>query len=151
MCPLLQKGEIMSSVHKRLRKETELQFMKTAWDLQIELTKFVMKEKNLPKKWRLIIACPIIEKVDELVDNLNYANCIYPTCVEDVKLREKYQQKAIANCWQLQNKLVRMIECVETVKIEKMENIINLLSDCEILIKKWRKSDKERNKKLFAV
>lgn len=141
----------MSSVHKRLRKETELQFMKTAWDLQFELTKFVMREKNVPKKWRLIIAQPIIAKVDELIDNLNFANCIFPTCIEDVRIREQYQQQAIANCWQLQNKLVRMIECVETVKIDKMENIINLLSDSEILIKKWKKSDKERNKKLFTV
>lgn len=140
----------MSSVHKRLRKETELQFMKSAWELQFELTTFVMREKNLPKKWRLIIAQPIIAKVDELVDNLNFANCIYPTRINDAILREQYQQKAIANCWQLQNKLVRMIECVETVKIEKMENIINHLSDCEILIKKWKKSDKEKYKKLFT-
>lgn len=140
----------MSSVHKRLRKETELQFLKSAWELQFELTKFVMREKNLPKKWRLIIAQPIIAKVDELIDNLNFANCIYPTRINDAILREQYQQKAIANCWQLQNKLVRMIECVETVKIEKMENIINHLSDCEILIKKWKKSDKEKYKKLFT-
>ena len=140
----------MSSVHKRLRKETELQFMKSAWELQFELTTFIMREKNLPKKWRLIIAQPIIAKVDELVDNLNFANCIYPTRINDAILREQYQQKAIANCWQLQNKLVRMIECVETVKIEKMENIINHLSDCEILIKKWKKSDKEKYKKLFT-
>ena len=140
----------MSSVHKRLRKETELQFMKSAWELQFELTTFVMREKNLPKKWRLIIAQPIIAKVDELVDNLNFANCIYPTRINDAILREQYQQKAIANCWQLQNKLARMIECVETVKIEKMENIINHLSDCEILIKKWKKSDKEKYKKLFT-
>lgn len=140
----------MSSVHKRLRKETELQFMQTAWELQFELTKFLMREKNLPKKWRLVLGCPMVEKVDELVDNLTYANCIYPTSVSDVMLREKYQQKAIANCWQLQNKLVRMIECVETVKIEKMETVINLLSDTESLIKKWKKSDRERYKKLFA-
>ena len=140
----------MSSVHKRLRKETELQFLKSAWELQFELTKFVMREKNLPKKWRLIIAQPIIAKVDELIDNLNFANCIYPMRINDAILREQYQQKAIANCWQLQNKLVRMIECVETVKIEKMENIINHLSDCEILIKKWKKSDKEKYKKLFT-
>ena len=140
----------MSSVHKRLRKETELQFLKSAWELQFELTKFVMREKNLPKKWRLIIAQPIIAKVDELIDNLNFANCIYPTRINDAILREQYQQKAIANCWQLQNKLVRMIECVETVKIEKMETIINHLSDCEILIKKWKKSDKEKYKKLFT-
>ena len=57
---------------------------------------------------------------------------------------------AVANCWQLQNKLVRMIECVETVKIEKMETVISLLSDAENLIKKWKKSDRERYKKLFA-
>lgn len=140
----------MSSVHKRLRKETELQFMQTAWELQFELTKFVMREKNLPKKWRLVLGCPIVEKVDELVDNLTYANCIYPTSISDVELREKYQQMAVANCWQLQNKLVRMIECVETVKIEKMETVISLLSDAENLIKKWKKSDRERYKKLFA-
>lgn len=140
----------MSSVHKRLRKETELQFMQTAWELQFELTKFMMREKNLPKKWRLVLGCPIVEKVDELVDNLTYANCIYPTSISDVELREKYQQMAVANCWQLQNKLVRMIECVETVKIEKMETVINLLSDAENLIKKWKKSDRERYKKLFA-
>ena len=140
----------MSSVHKRLRKETELQFMQTAWELQFELTKFVMREKNLPKKWRLILGCPIIEKVDELVDNLTYANCIYPTSISDVELREKYQKRAVVNCWQLQNKLVRMIECVETVKIEKMETVISLLSDAENLIKKWKKSDRERYKKLFA-
>ena len=140
----------MSSVHKRLRKETELQFMQTAWELQFELTKFVMREKNLPKKWRLVLGCPIVEKVDELVDNLTYANCIYATSISDVELREKYQQMAVANCWQLQNKLVRMIECVETVKIEKMETVISLLSDAENLIKKWKKSDRERYKKLFA-
>lgn len=140
----------MSSVHKRLRRETELQFMTTAWDLQIRLTEYLMKDKNLPKKWRLLLGQPLIAKVDELVDNLNYANCIFPNCIEDARLREQYQQKAIANCWQLQNKLVRMIECVNTVKIEKLEIVINLLSDCELLIKKWRKSDRERNKKLFV-
>ena len=70
----------MSSVHKRLRRETELQFMKTAWDLQMRLTEYLMKDKNLPKKWRLLLGQPLIAKVDELVDNLNYANCIFPTC-----------------------------------------------------------------------
>ena len=64
----------MSNVHRRFRKETDLQFLVTAQELQFELTKFVMREKNVPKKWRLIIAQPLIAKVDELLDNLNYAN-----------------------------------------------------------------------------
>ncbi len=140
----------MSSVFKRLRKETNIQFLKTAWDLQFELTKYVMKEKNVPKKWRFVIAQGIINKVDELVDNLEYANCIYPQTKEDFEIRRKYQTAAIANVWQLQNKIVRMIECVETVKIEKLGKVIELLEAEECLVKKWKKSDKEQEKKLFT-
>lgn len=42
----------MSGVYARLRKKTEVQFLVTAWELQKEITKFVMSEKNIPKKWR---------------------------------------------------------------------------------------------------
>ena len=140
----------MSNVFKRKRKETELQFLKNAWDLQFELTKFVMKEKYVPKKWRYMIAQGMIAKVDELVDNLEFANCIYPQTKEDFANRRKYQVSAIANTWQLQNKLVRMLECVETVKVDNLSKIIELLEAEEALIKKWKKSDKEKEKKLFA-
>lgn len=140
----------MSGVFKRLRKETDIQFLKTAWELQKEVITFVMKEKNVPKKWRIILGLDTIKKVNELVDNLNYANCIYPTNAHEYTIRAGYQQKAISNIWQLQNKLVVMIECIESVKIEKMSKIIELLDSVEILVKKWKKADKERNKKLLA-
>jgi len=143
----------MSSVYKRFRKETELQFLVTSQELQFELTKFVMKEKNIPKKWRLIIGMPIVQKVDELLDNLHYANSIYITKDSDKSeylLRVKYQTLAICNCWQLHNKIVKMIECVQSVKIENLEKIAELLTNAETLIKKWKKNDKERFSKLFA-
>lgn len=139
----------MSSVFKRKRRNTEIQFLATAWELQVELTKFLMNDKNLPKKWRLIIAQPLIAKVDELVDNLNYANCIYPVTCEEYQERSKYQTIAIANCWQLHNKLVRTIECVESAKIEKLDKVIELLEKEETLLKSWKKSDKERYKRLW--
>ena len=108
----------MSNVHRRFRKETELQFLVTAQELQFELTKFVMREKNIPKKWRLIIEQPLIAKVDELLDNLNYANTIFPTNISEYEMRSKYQTLAVCNCWQLHNKIVRMIECVQSVKLK---------------------------------
>nr|DAJ76574.1 MAG TPA: Avd-like-generating retroelement protein [Caudoviricetes sp.] len=140
----------MSNVHRRFRKETELQFLMTAQELQFELTKFVMREKNIPKKWRLIIGQPLIAKVDELLDNLNYANTIFPTNIYEYEMRSKYQTLAVCNCWQLHNKIVRMIECVQSVKIENLEKIAELLTNAEVLIKKWKKTDKERFKKLLA-
>lgn len=136
----------MSTVHKRFRKETELQFLVTSQELQIELTKFVMRDKNIPKKWRLIIGVPIVAKVDELLDNLHYANSIYPTNKEEYAMRSKYQTLAVCNCRQLHNKIVKMIECVQSVKIENLEKIAELLESAEVLIKKWKKNDKERYK-----
>jgi len=140
----------MSNVLKRFRKPTELQFMMNAVELQIELTKFVMSDKNVPKKYRLVVGVSIVQKVDELVDNLNFANCIYPQTREDFVKRAEYQQLAMTNIWQLHNKIVRMIECIDTVKIEKMTRIIELLTSELPLIKAWMKSDKEKMKKLFA-
>jgi len=136
----------LSTVHKRFRKETELQFLVTSQELQIELTKFVMRDKNIPKKWRLIIGVPIVSKVDELLDNLHYANSIYPTNKAEYAMRVKYQTLAVCNCWQLHNKIVKMIECVQSVKIENLEKIAELLESAEVLIKKWKKNDKERYK-----
>lgn len=134
------------TVFKRLRKETELQFLKSAQDLQVAVTLFMMRDKNVPKKWRLIIAQPIIAKVDELLDNINFANAIYPTMRQEYLLRAQYQTTAICNCWQLHNKLVRALICVQSVKIEKLESIIELLTRTEGLLKRWKKSDKMRYK-----
>ncbi len=146
---LLEKfflGGRMSNVYKRFRKQTDLQFLVTAQELQFELTKFVMKDKNIPKKWRLIIATPMIAKVDELVDNLYFANSIFPTNKIEYQMRSKYQTLAVCNCFQLHNKIVRMIECVQSVKIENLEKIAELLVNAEGLIKQWKKTDKERYK-----
>lgn len=64
----------MSNVFLRKRADTELTFMTTARQLQNELTKYVMREKVMPKKWRYMIGRTLIAKVDEMVDNIIAAN-----------------------------------------------------------------------------
>lgn len=138
----------MSNVHQRFRKETELKFLMSAQELQIDLTKFIMSEKNMPKKWRYMIGQSTIAKVDELLDNLEAGNAIFPTNKSEYNRRANFQEKAIGNCWQLHNKIVRMIFCIDNAKVEKLEKIIELLSNVEGLIKKWEKNDKARYKDL---
>lgn len=134
----------MSGVFARNRKETKLQFYIIAQNLQVALTNFVMREKNLPKKWRYMIGQSLIAKVDELMDNIVYANSIFPTkdMPELLVERKHYQQCAIICCYQLQNKLLRMIECVQSVKIENLATEIDLLNQEVILLRAWKKSNK---------
>lgn len=134
----------MSNVYKRLRGETETQFIMNALELQTQLTKYCVKEKFVPKKYRLLIGVPIINKVDELVDNITFANSIYPTNELEFQQRKEYQIKAIANCFQLQNYIVKLEKTIDSVTISSLESIIELLCVELNLLKAWKKSDAVR-------
>ena len=134
----------MSNVYKRLRGETETQFIINALELQTQLTKYCVKEKFVPKKYRLLIGVPIINKVDELVDNITFANSIYPTNEFELQQRKEYQVKAIANCFQLQNYIVKLEKTIDSVTISSLESIIELLCVELNLLKAWKKSDAVR-------
>ena len=134
----------MSNVYKRLRGETDTQFIINALDLQALLTHYCAKEKFVPKKYRLLIGVPIINKVDELVDNITFANSIYPTNESELQQRKEYQVKAIANCFQLQNYIVKLEKTIDSVTITSLEKIIDLLCSELNLLKAWKKSDSSR-------
>lgn len=134
----------MSNVYKRFRGETETQFIINALELQSELTRYCTKEKFIPKKYRLLIGVPIINKVDELVDNITFANSIFPTNKTEIEQRKEYQVKAIANCFQLQNYIVKLEKTVDSVTISSLDKIIDLLCVELNLLKAWKKSDSTR-------
>lgn len=128
-------------IFKRLRKETELQFFIHALKLQKEITIYVMKEKFLPKKWRYMLGQDLINKVNELVDNLAAANNIYPKTENDLNTRRHYQNRALTNYDQIAYKLNNMVECVQTVTIDSLKNIIEVESMGYITLKRWRDKD----------
>ena len=134
----------MSNVYKRFRGETKTQFIINALELQSELTRYCTKEKFIPKKYRLLIGVPIINKVDELVDNITFANSIFPTNETEIEQRKEYQVKAIANCFQLQNYIVKLEKTVDSVTISSLDKIIDLLCVELNLLKAWKKSDSTR-------
>ena len=132
----------MSNVFARNKQETELLFLVKARELQQEITKFVMREHVLPKKWRLAIGLDLIKKVDELVDNITYANTVRAINSDLKLMRQKYQQLALANCFQLQNRMVRAEKCVQTVTPEIKARIIELINHEWNLLRAWVKSEK---------
>lgn len=132
----------MSNVFVKDRSETKLQFFVNAIGLQKSIITYTMSEKVLPKKWRYALGYPLISLVNELVNNITYANSIFPNNNENLELRKRYQTLAIANCFQIQNSLIVMEQCVQTVKVEQMTEIIDKLSHEIALLKAWQKSNK---------
>lgn len=132
----------MSGVYARNRKSSEMQFYKVGQELQMEITKYVMNEKRVPKKWRYNIGNKMIATVDSMMDNIIAANSIFPTNDELLKRRNIYQVYANNNCYQLQNQLIRLHNCVPTATIKNLLKIIQLLHQEKNLIKGWKKSNK---------
>jgi len=130
------------SVFKRNRSETKLQFYINALELQVEITRFVMREKVVPKKWRFAVGYDLVNKADWLIDFITLANSIYPTNWRELFLRKLLQTFSIAMCFRIQNKLILMEKCIQTVKVEQIERIIELLGhEIELLIA-WKKTSK---------
>lgn len=63
-----RKESCSMSVLKSRREQSEMQFFQTAVDIQNELIKFCMEEKNVPKKYRFVYAIPIIAEGQRLYE-----------------------------------------------------------------------------------
>ena len=135
----------MSGVYARKRTLSQLQFFKTGHDLQVAITKYVMNDRYVPKKWRYNIGNRLISTVDNMMDNIVNANSIYPTNELLLEQRSLFQTYANNNCYQLQNQLIRLHECVPTATMKSLLGIIKLLHYEKILLKGWKKSNKIMN------
>lgn len=136
----------MSNVYARNRKKTKFDVVANAEKLQDEITLYVMDETKVPKKWRFMIGKGLIEKIDELNDNVIAANSIYATNDKELEDRRRYEQRAINNGYQLQRKLARLIRCVPSATASSLETITELLKEEIDDLNGWRKNDKVRSK-----
>lgn len=134
----------MSNVLARNRSLSQLEFYNTATDLRAELTRFVMNEKNVPKKYRYVFAIPITNKLQDLFTHITSANTYYPSGnterkIELVEKRMDLQTEAIADCEVIYQQLQYVVDTLP-VNINKLNNILSLLEKEELLLKGWRKS-----------
>ncbi len=122
-------------VYARERKETTTKYVATAQALQTGIIQYLVKEKFVPKKYRYILVQDIIAKANELLDNVVAANSIFPNTEERLRSRLQYMEKAIVNCYQIENKFLCMIRVIPTVNAENLKGITSNLFDEIALIK----------------
>ena len=132
-----------------------MEFHATAQKFYTELSKFLMSDKNIPKKWRSVATYPILNMVDTLFDMLEDANSVFPYSEETVEERKNIQRACIVQCEKIYGRLQRVMLTVwwdtlhrdeadpERMRLEKHLTELGELLDREItLLKGWRKSTK---------
>ena len=134
------------SVLKNKRGESQMEFYHTATLARAELTKFVMNDSIVPKRWRPVFTFPIIEKVIALIDNITAANTIYPQNMHEYEMRRDYQTKAIINVEQIIQLLQFMLSTLP-INADKFQPITELLMKEGALLRGWRKADNKLKEK----
>ena len=128
------------SVLKNKRSESQLEFYHTATLIRAELTRFVMNDKVVPKRWRPVFTFPMTEKVIRLVDYITAANTIYPQNRREAEMRRDYQTQAIITVEQILQLLQFMLTTLP-VDPDKFQPVTELLIKEATLLRGWRKSD----------
>lgn len=133
-------------VLKNKRGESQMEFYHTATLARAELTRFVMNDDIVPKRWRPVFTFPIIEKVIALIDNITAANTIYPQSMHEYEMRRDYQNKAIIIVEQIIQLLQFMLSTLP-VSADKFKPVTELLMKEGALLRGWRKADNKLKEK----
>ena len=128
------------SVLKRNRSESHLEFYHTATIIRSDLTRFVMNEKIVPKRWRPVFTFPMIERINRLMDNITAANTIYPQNLREAETRRDYQTAAIITVEQIFQLLQFMLDTLP-VDPNKFQAVTEMLVKEGALLRGWRKAD----------
>ena len=128
------------SVLKRNRSESQLEFYNTATELRAELTRFVMSEKIVPKRWRPVFTFPMVNHIIALFDNITAANTIYPKSLREAEMRREYQTKAIITVEQI-FQLLQYLLTTLPVDANKFRPVTQKLVKEAQLLRGWRKAD----------
>ena len=117
----------MSGVYAKDKKTTGFDPVDNAARLQDEVTRYVMNEKRIPKRWRMIIGVPLINKADMISDYAIAANETW--CDErHIEIRKDYWRKTITCCKQLDRLLHRAQNVIPSATAGSMEDILRLLN-----------------------
>jgi hypothetical protein len=155
------------SVLKNKRGLSKLEFYHTARKLREDITNLLLRDFGVRDKVRkmktedhkevtIIEEYPdwlivnfrqnIIGILRSLMLNITAGNTIYPTTMDELALRRRYQNGAIINCEQL---LQEMIYCSDILPV-KLEKFLPYVETVEFeikLLKGWRKSSNDLAKK----
>lgn len=89
----------------------------------------------------------ILDILDNIMQDINIANSIYPQTLEEYSQRRTLQDKAIGECYYLTNELTYISKIFDTDKNKYMRWVDNINQEIRLL-KGWRKKDNRFKKEI---
>lgn len=133
----------MSNVLFRFRRVSELEFWKTGTEIRAIVTRYLMSENHVPKRWRPIFTFSGVDLARRLMEELTAANTIYPTTEAELSQRLYHQNEAINACEQIIQHMQWLIDTLpEYSKVSDFDVLIPLINKEIALIKGWRKQNR---------
>lgn len=132
----------MSNVFRRFHEKTGLEFWDNAVEIEKILTRFLMNEKNVPKRYRYVYTIPILNTVRRMQAHIVAANTIFPVNEEELKKRRDEQQQAVNACETIIQEIQRMILVLTGIDVDKLDEVGERLTRESALLRNWRKSSK---------
>lgn len=132
------------SVPKGKRGESDVEFLRTARELQLYTIK---KCVGFPKRYTFYVSQPIAECATRTHEYLKCANSIYPMNQHEAQLRIDYELHANAEL----NSLVSQLEAAAElfgIEPDKLKHWMELVEKEMRLVKALIKKDRERYKTL---
>lgn len=131
------------SVPVGLRGEQKLEVITKAIELCERLLKAVQSEEMFPKRSRWLIASKIASMAEDIQTEVRMANRIRVVYADDYLYRRKLQMQADCHCEALLS-LIENAHRILSIDSRKVENWVGLIKQLEVLISKWRESDRKR-------
>jgi hypothetical protein len=143
----------VSQVYARKRSVSEFEFYTLALAIKVEVNRIALREKVIPKRYRLTNAIPLIDMARNAVYNINRADQFYPNSSFNVLERRKYLTLAIADIEMLCIELQTLIEmgrpddpskppAINAIDINKLEPLVDMVEREIALLKGARKNVK---------
>lgn len=132
----------MSNVFAKYHTPTGNEFYDKALYIKRELTRLVMNEKVMPKRYRFVYSIPIINKVTELLGWITAEITLYPTSEALVEKKKEIWYKALICNEQIIQMIQDMIFVLPTVIPEKFEQVGEALIEESKILRECRKNTK---------
>lgn len=143
--------ECKMSVLKSRRKESSVQFLDTAREIEV----YTIKQcSRFPKRYMFLLTKDLVELSKSIYNNTKSANSIYPTNKEEFLIRMEYNLGANCDLQCLISQLDVAKEFITTTEKEKpikskvFEDWAELLIEEQRLLSGLKKADRERYKDL---
>ena len=133
---------VMSNVFKRYHTPTGNEFYDKLVFISTELTRLVMNEKIVPKKYRYVYSIPIINKLNQLRDDIKAEMTLYPTSEKLVEYKKDIWQRAIIHNEQIIELVQTMLIELPSINIDKFENVGNALVEESAILRKCKSNTK---------